>query len=133
MPTGMSIIVSATLMVILDGCIQDHQTFVSVGQSYEDEEPGKPIHRVEVGWALPTTGLVFDGRPHVGTDRRFNVAVVAYPSSKMPPPPGEVAPEWASELPHIVHRSMQLRSFEISQKADRWAYARGVFTCNSRE
>lgn len=120
---------SALLVVAIDGRLQQWQSFVSVGQSYEDDGGGsKPVNRVEVGWAMPDTGLEFDGRPHLGTDRRFNVTVVACPGDRRYPLPAELSDAFAS-LPHIQHGKMELRSFSISQKKDEWARVRAVFVC----
>lgn len=118
---------STMLHAVIDGLLQQWQTFVSVGQSFEDEDgpQPKPVNRVEVGWAIPDTGIEWDGRDSVGTDRLFNVTVVATPGLHAPPL------QSTEGLPRAMHGQMQLRSFTISQKAHHWARARAVFVSSA--
>lgn len=129
-----SVSYSPVIGVAIDGVMQTSQSFVSVGQSYEDEDgPGmRPINRIEVGWLVPDTGLDFDGRPHVGTDRTFDVVAFMFGHDK-PPPIGELSAETSTGTVVAHHRKMSLRSFTVSQKFGKFAYARAVFVCDEAE
>lgn len=58
-----------SLLVTIDGTLQTEEQRVDLRWG-----PAGP--RLYCRWAVPDTGLEFDGRPHVGTDRTFRVTVM---------------------------------------------------------
>ena len=118
----------AGMLAVIDGRLQSEQTGANVFSGIEE---GKILHRVTLDWAIPAEGFEFDGRPHLGTDRRFTVAVHLFSHAGFPRLDANASAisDWCAMNPLVVClRDAELVAFEVHQKSPKHhAFARGVF------